>query len=547
MRKNLIENRIYKIHMLSKTNFIVAVLALFFLAGCTTKNEEPTQTSLPPTSTPLPVSVSILTSDAPVHITATPTQTPKPVLPPIRTPDARASLPPEGTVEFHILHWNDFHGELGEHSIDGTWVPGAARLAAFVKSEKERYDPNEVLILDAGDWFEGSKYSVKSRGGKVLEFYQRLGVNAVTVGNHDLFLGAPRFYEIVSQAAPIEILSVNLRKTGPNRTCSNQGVLSPYKIFELGNAQGSRVRVAVIGVSLHHLEVEAYSPITGVCFSNPEDEIIKIYDQLMETERPDVLVALSHSGIDSDRKLAEALNAVGKPVDIIIGGHSHTWMESPEKVGNTTIISAGELGRAVGVFDLTYDRATSTLDVKWREEIFSACSPEDPDTLAFLRDTLPYSNPKQKCTLSKDPANDYLVDLSPAFESVGYWTLGEGVFPATDTGMVTHQVISSHAKEYPYGLFAHAPSELKYALDGKYSTFVTEISIKETACGDGASFVVSIDDNEIYHSEQMLSSNKPIPLTLDISGGEVLKLVTISGEDMSCDWTIWGDPYLVRK
>ncbi len=73
------------------------------------------------------------------------------------------------------------------------------------------------------------------------------------------------------------------------------------------------------------------------------------------------------------------------------------------------------------------------------------------------------------------------------------------------------------------------------------------ISIKETACGDGAGFAVSLDGREIYRLENMLPSDEPIPLALDVTGGQVLKLATISGGDNSCDWTIWGDPYLVKK
>ena len=516
-------------------------ILLIFLGGCLMSPEPsnkviptPSSTVLSPTPTKQPY--------------ASVTPMPWPTLPAIRTPEAREALPAEGVVEFHILHWNDFHGELGERiTAEKVWVPGAARLAAFVKSEEAKYEPGQILMLDAGDWFEGSKFARESRGIKVVELYKRLGVDAATVGNHDFFLGVLQFYQVVSQADPIEIVSVNLRKKGPNQTCSDQRIVSPYKIFELGEEAGPKVRVAVIGAGAHYLEELSYSPIPGICFSDPVEEILKIYDQLMETEHPDVLILLTHEGLSLDKDMAAALNAAGKPVDIIIGGHSHSWIEKPEQVGDTIIVTAGELGRAVGVLDLVYNRATSKLNVKWRQEVFSFCSPEDPDTLAFLQDTVPASNPKQECTSIKNPDYDYLVDMPTIYESVGYWTLGKGVFPAADTGMVTNQVISSHGKEYPYGLFAHAPSELRYALDEKYTTFVTEISIKETACGDGATFVVSVDGNEIYRSDKMLPHHESIPLSLDVIAGKVLKLETISGDGMDCDWTIWGDPYLVKR
>jgi hypothetical protein len=113
--------------------------------------------------------------------------------------------------------------------------------------------------------------------------------------------------------------------------------------------------------------------------------------------------------------------------------------------------------------------------------------------------------------------------------------------------MVARQVITSHGKEYPNGLFAHSPSTLPYALNGNYTRFISEISINETACGDGAVFAVSLDGREIYHSPGVLPATPPIHLDLDVTGGKTLVLKTISGQDMSCDWTIWGDPYLVKK
>lgn len=385
---------------------IIKLIALvFLLAAC---SDSPTAT---PTVVPL---------------TATPTATALPPMPlderlqafmekmPIQTPMPREALPAEGVVEFQVLHWNDFHGELGEHVIDGTWVPGAARLAAFVKAEEAKVEPDQVLLLDAGDWYEGADVSRPSRGAKALEFYKKLGVDAITLGNHEFFYGMPRFYQLISQASPIDILSANFRRQGLNNICSDQRILNPYQIYEMGKAQGPKVRVAVIGVSIRNLDALVYNEIwtTGICFQTPAGEIIKIYDQLMETEHPDVLVVLSHSGLEEDLKIARDLNTAGKPVDIIIGGHSHSWIEAPEIVGNTYVVTAGELGRAVGEFDLRYDRVSKLLDVKWRQEIFTACSPEDPDTLVFLEDTVSASLPKQQCAANIPPPDKSMEYLN---------------------------------------------------------------------------------------------------------------------------------------
>lgn len=513
---------------------VVTILVFGWVSGCA-----PTR----PAATPVVVTQLVLATPTAVP---TSTQTPAPVLPPLRTPAARAPLLAEGTVEFKILHFNDFHGSLGEETLRGTWVPGAARLAAFIKAERAQVEPGQALVLDAGDWFEGSSFAYPSLGEKVWEFYHFLGVDALTVGNHELFWGAPRFERMLSQAAPAEVLSVNLRRVAADKTCTVEPVLNPYRIFELGAASGPKVRVAVLGVSALNLESYAPTPDRTFCFPDPAPEILKIYDQLLETEKPDLLIALTHNGFAQDQKLAETLNAAGKPVDLIIGGHSHTWLEAPAQVGKTLIVTAGALGRAVGVFDLTYDRATASHQANWRQEVFSPCSPEDPETLAFLGETLPADLPKAACAPAQNPAYTYLIDLEPLSVSVGYWTFGRGVFPASEAGLVEHQVITSHQQTYPSGLFVHAPSNLEYALAGEYSRFVSVISLNESACGDGAAFAVSLDGAEIYHSPNLLPSTAPIPLDLDVRGGKTLTLQTLSGPDLSCDWTIWGDPYLVK-
>lgn len=480
---------------------------------------------------------------------STSTITPVPVLPPIRTPQVRDPLPAEGIVKFRIIHWNDFHGELGERTYDGLWLPGAARLATEVKNAESLYGPGRTLIFDGGDFFQGSPNSQKSGGLKVLELYKRLGVDAITVGNHEFFMGVSKFNQIVSQAAPIEILSANLHKWGPNKTCSNNPILNAYKIFELGDESGPKVRVAVIGVGRYALELEAYSTIVGICYSRPADEILKFYDQMVNDEKPDLIVVISHSGLTDDKALAQALNEAGKPVDIIIGGHGHTLMTSPELIGTTYIVQAGDYGRAVGVFDIAFNREIKKAKIRWNIHLINNCTPQDTDTLSFLADsiTVPTQQPVAcNPTPTPDPSKTYLAALEPETVNVGYWSLGIGYYPASDTGMNEGEVISNHGQVFAQGLFTHAPSELTYTLNGNYLHFDSIISIKETACGDGAQFVVRLDGNEIFRSDWMTAASPLFPVSLNVTGGKVLTLITLSGNDNTCDWTIWGDPVLSK-
>ena len=70
--------------------------------------------------------------------------------------------------------------------------------------------------------------------------------------------------------------------------------------------------------------------------------------------------------------------------------------------------------------------------------------------------------------------------------------------------------------------------------------------LHDSACGDGAEFVVQLDGKDIFSSGMLSAFSDPLHLSLDITGGKELKLITLSGGDNSCDWTIWGNPYLVN-
>lgn len=649
-------------------------------------------------------------------VNSTPSLTPSIIPTKTNTPTLTAteveSFPSEGIVEFKILHLNDFHGELLERQGEDVWIPGAARLSAFVKSEREKLGSDQTLILDAGDWLQEAPAAGPSRGEAVLRFYEKIGVQAATVGNHEFWYGFGRFMEIMEMSSSLKILSANFQQATKDERCTTKHLSDAYAIFVLGDEGGPKVRVAVIGAGAVDLQNYSYlsSLAKHVCFPNPELKIAAVYDEVKYKEKADVIIALTHNGFDEDQVLAQQLIDLGTPMDIIIGGHSHTWIEAPAKVGKTIIVTAGDRGRAVGIMDLLFDRSTGSLSVKWGEEVFTPDSPVDPEIAAFLEPFIPtatadltiagtpmpvgsqfltnfeptsvsvaldgfgegvypysdadfikgrmlethgikfskglftnapssvvydlggmykklvseivvedstvcssgaefkvflddviiytskkilssdepqhieldvsngkslrletYTAPDGTCdwtiwgnpylvvdeskptitpspqvTATPRPQGDFLVNLEPSAQMVGYWSLGKGVFPGMDTGFVAGQTLESHKIIYKNGLFAHAPSELTYDLNGQYSIFTADISIKETACGDGAIFVVRLDEKEIYRSPIIKPMDAPLHLLLDITGGKELMLITSPGGDNSCDWTIWGDPYLVK-
>ena len=325
--------------------------------------------------------------------TQTLTQTPTPV-PPTPTVGPRPTLPASGVVSFSILHTNDFHIQLLSQNIGEVYAPGAARLAYFIKTYREEVGAQNMLLLDTGDFIEGGfgnaeKYYAKLYNGEAaLSLYDNLGYQAVTAGNHEFFYGERRFLEILQEPLSFKFLIANLYKKDDADVCTQEPVTTPYQIYDLGQEGGTKVRVAVIGVTLSNMATGGVF-LEHVCTIDAVDAIARYYDEIKNQEFADVIVVLSHNGNKTDLEIAQRLIDDGMPVDIIIGGHSHTFIEEPQLVGQTNVVQAGELGRQVGVFNLTYDRTARSLDVKWTPHTIDAQTPEDSATVDFIQAVLP--------------------------------------------------------------------------------------------------------------------------------------------------------------
>lgn len=498
------------------------ILLVIYLVGCArfTNNSEVTPTS------------TLVRTEVPTN-TTTPTST--------KVPD----LPDDGIVDFNILHINDFHHHLFEANPGVNWVPGAARLSGFINTEREKMGTDQTLVLDAGDWMTMDGEYNRYLGEDAIEIYKLIGVQATVIGNHELDFRAPRLLELLKNSSPLRMLSINFQKTNKEGKCTTTHLADAYEMFFLGSESGPKVRVAVVGVTNTGAEFDMQNAPSKspVCFSDFTQKIIDLYPTLKKTEKADVVILLTHLGFDVDQQLAQALIDADTPADIIIGGHSHTCMDEPFLVGGTYIVSACEWGQYVGMMDIVYNRSMEKMDVDWKLHKITAADPIDYKIVDYLQ--LKYPE-KVTSTRTPLPEGKYLLSVTPASETVGYWELGRGVFPASDANFSEGQELFSHGNSYPMGLFAHAPSTLVYDLNGGYSKFISDILVQDNACGDGAEFAVQLDGSEIYSSGVLKAVNDPLHISLDISGGKELKLFTLTSGDNSCDWTIWGNPYLVR-
>ena len=150
------------------------------------------------------------------------------------------------------------------------------------------------------------------------------------------------------------------------------------------------------------------------------------------------------------------------------------------------------------------------------------------------------------------PPAVYLADLKPLTSSVGFMTFSTGTYNFTSPDRSDHiaqgDPLIAHGIQYPHGLYAHAPSQLTYRLNGKFSEFSATLTMVDwIACGDGAVFVIKLDGAEIFRSQRMASSSDPENIKVKVTGGKLLELMTEPVNTKECDWAIWGVPLLRRS
>ena len=302
---------------------------------------------------------------------------------------AKSPASPEASVTVTILHTNDFHGQLEAAGSN----PGGARVASVIKTQKA-LAPANTLVVDAGDEMQGSLLSNLSHGEPVIGTFNAIGYDLATFGNHEFDWNQTVLGDRTTQAT-YDFISANIVAAA---NCTTPGwakpvfVKEPYKIETIAG-----VNIAFIGVTTQETPTITLAANTaGICFVDPALAIEHYYPD-MKTAGADAIVVLSHLGLNDggygyglnvygDKTLATKLNADGKPVDLIIGGHSHTNLSGTAvKVGNTTIGQAYYNGRQVGKADLTIDTTAHTVSVAWTILAVSITGAVDPAVDAVIQ------------------------------------------------------------------------------------------------------------------------------------------------------------------
>ena len=270
-----------------------------------------------------------------------------------------------------IIHSNDLHSHfLGAPpniaytpfiTGDDETIGGLARIATVIKTVKENRK-NPVLILDAGDFMMGSLFHMLSREHSFeLRLLSMMGYDAATLGNHEFDLKPDGLARILrtahsyGQIPPLvlsnAVFSQESSKDDSLEKIFTRGIVKPYHMLEKAG-----LRIGIFGLmGKDAAEVAPFS--SPVTFDDPIATAQKIVKTLRETEKADMVICLSHSGLSENKKRSEdeILAREVNGIDIIISGHTHTKIKEALLVNDTIIVQAWEYGKQLGVIDIAYN------------------------------------------------------------------------------------------------------------------------------------------------------------------------------------------------
>ncbi|MAU48110.1 MAG: multifunctional 2',3'-cyclic-nucleotide 2'-phosphodiesterase/5'-nucleotidase/3'-nucleotidase [Yangia sp.] len=282
-----------------------------------------------------------------------------------------------------ILHTNDFHSRFepiskydstcsGEDNTAGECFGGSARLVTALEDAKARLD--NYLLVDGGDQFQGTLFYTYYKGKLAAEMMNKMGYDAMTVGNHEFDDGPEVLRGFVD--------SVDFPVLMSNADVSGEPLLSDA-IMKSTIIEKNGEKIGLIGLPPQDTD-ELASPGPNIVFTAPADAVQGEVDKLTE-EGVNKIIVLSHSGYKVDISVAE--NTTG--VDVIVGGHTNTLLGEmdgaegpyPTMVGDTAIVSAYAYGKFLGELNVTFDDDGKVVSAEGAPLIMDASVAEDAATV----------------------------------------------------------------------------------------------------------------------------------------------------------------------
>ena len=350
-----------------------------------------------------------------------------------------------------LLHSNDMHGDFLSEGRNEKLIGGVSLLSGYINKVREE-EPNTLYCI-AGDMFRGSVIDQEFLGISTIEIMNMLAPNVVTLGNHETDYGLAHLL-FLEKCAKFPIINANMYI----RT-NHAHLFKPYRVIEIGG-----MKILFIGILTE--EVLAQTKNDGmigtlVNVEEAAEEVRRICDAHNAIDI-DFTVLLTHIGFEEDKKLASLLDP-SCGVDVIIGGHSHTFITEPAKVNDILIVQAGTGTDQIGRFDIMVDTENNCVDSwEWKTvPITSDYCPKDEALEGLLNRYLSRTNEKYSRVVTRfnrkltHPSRTQETDLGGLMadamkESLGVdiFLLGSGSIRSEAMGPIV--MLSDLAEAFPY-------------------------------------------------------------------------------------------------
>ncbi|MGL4518201.1 MAG: bifunctional metallophosphatase/5'-nucleotidase [Phocaeicola sp.] len=226
-------------------------------------------------------------------------------------------------TELFIYHTNDLHSRIEpmpetEPNPAYAGNGGMARLAAVASSL--RAEEPELMLFDCGDFSQGTPYYNLFKGELEVKLMNEIGYDAITVGNHEFDFGLDNMARIFRLSnCPVVCANYHFEGTAV------EGLVLPYTIL---HRKGVKIGVFGLGTPLEGMVQEKCRQ--GVRYEDPVEAAQRVARQLKEVEKCDLVICLSHLGFQGSSNSDEALIPQTRNIDVVLGGHSHTYFDTPK-------------------------------------------------------------------------------------------------------------------------------------------------------------------------------------------------------------------------
>lgn len=268
-------------------------------------------------------------------------------------------------ADITILHWNDFHAHNvtwvpTNHNPDGHAVGGYAVVDAYLDSLEKVYPG--ALKVNAGDDFQGTPISSMTKGYSQIEILNKVKLDFFTLGNHEFDYGWKNLDSLRVNEAKFMMYAANLLDSESGET-----VAPEFRIFKRDGYS-----FVLIGITTPDLdELTIPKNLEGLKLADPAETVKNVMKKL-ESRNIDLFIVVSHMGIDLDKKLAREV----PEIDLIVGGHSHTYLREAINENGVWIVQANAHGRYIGVTSFHVENGEITeLKMDYVETVASKIRP----------------------------------------------------------------------------------------------------------------------------------------------------------------------------